>query len=68
MQQRKQFIIFTDLDGTYDHDNYSFNYAVDILARLLLDNIPIILVSSKTQSEAISSSCASSRQCQRTEP
>lgn len=52
MQQRKQFIIFTDLDGTLlDHDNYSFNDAVDILARLSLDNIPIILVSSKTQSE-----------------
>ncbi len=52
MQQRKQFIIFTDLDGTLlDHDNYSFNDAANILARLLLDNIPIVLVSSKTQSE-----------------
>lgn len=49
---RKNYIVFTDLDGTLlDHHNYSHAAAQSALDRLSSLNIPVVLNSSKTLSE-----------------
>lgn len=48
----KQFLIFSDLDGTLlDHKTYSFEAAKPALDALKLRNIPLIFCSSKTRRE-----------------
>lgn len=48
----RQFIIFTDLDGTLmDHDTYAFHEAEAALAMLKGRSIPVIICSSKTRAE-----------------
>jgi mannosyl-3-phosphoglycerate phosphatase len=48
----KQFLIFSDLDGTLlDHKTYSFEAAKPALNALKLRNIPLIFCSSKTRPE-----------------
>lgn len=48
----RQWLIFTDLDGTLlDHHTYSYAAAGQVLARLRSLNIPVILNSSKTLAE-----------------
>jgi mannosyl-3-phosphoglycerate phosphatase len=48
----KQFLIFSDLDGTLlDHKTYSFEAANPALDALKLRNIPLIFCSSKTRRE-----------------
>ncbi len=44
-------VIFTDLDGTLLDDNYSFDYATPALDLIRSKNIPLVLCSSKSQSE-----------------
>lgn len=45
-------IVFTDLDGTLlDHHSYDYRPAVPALNRLKEENIPLIMVSSKTRIE-----------------
>ncbi len=47
-----KLIIFTDLDGTLlDHDTYSFAKAKKALSLIKSNNIPLIIVTSKTSSE-----------------
>jgi mannosyl-3-phosphoglycerate phosphatase len=51
-KNRKNIIIFTDLDGTLlDHNTYSFQKALPALAEMKKRNIPLILCSSKTRGE-----------------
>jgi mannosyl-3-phosphoglycerate phosphatase len=51
----QSYLIFTDLDGTLlDHNNYTFDEALPALDRINQYQIPLILNSSKTQSEIIS--------------
>lgn len=46
-------IVYTDLDGTLlDHDTYSFLPAQPALDKLYTQRIPLILITSKTRSEA----------------
>ena len=48
----RQFLIFSDLDGTLlDHKTYSFEAAKPALNALKLRNIPLIFCSSKTRPE-----------------
>lgn len=48
----KHWLVFTDLDGTLlDHDNYSFEPALQALNRLREQQVPVILNSSKTLAE-----------------
>lgn len=48
----KNFIIFTDLDGTLlDHDTYSYTPAYQALEKLRKTKTPLILASSKTTAE-----------------
>ncbi|PLY02065.1 MAG: mannosyl-3-phosphoglycerate phosphatase [Desulfuromonas sp.] len=48
----KRLIIFTDLDGTLlDHDTYSWQPAADALEKIRLQQIPLIINSSKTKAE-----------------
>ncbi len=48
----KQLVVFTDLDGTLlDHDTYSFDAASESVSRLKLNNIPVIITTSKTWEE-----------------
>jgi mannosyl-3-phosphoglycerate phosphatase len=50
----KQYLIFTDLDGTLlDHYTYSFQPAVEMLSKLKNANIPVIPNTSKTFAELI---------------
>ncbi len=52
--QPPKIIIFSDLDGTLlDHDTYSFLAAQDALKYLSSNQIPLILVSSKTRREML---------------
>ncbi|WP_052480985.1 HAD-IIB family hydrolase [Gilvimarinus agarilyticus] len=45
-------LVFTDLDGTLlNHDDYSYQAALPAIERLREQNIPLILVSSKTRAE-----------------
>ena len=49
---RRQFLIFSDLDGTLlDHKTYSFEPAKPALDTIKLRNIPLIFCSSKTRRE-----------------
>lgn len=49
---RRQFLIFSDLDGTLlDHKTYSFEAAKPALSTLKLRNIPLVFCSSKTRRE-----------------
>jgi len=49
---RKPYIIFSDLDGTLlDYHTYSFESALPALNLIKSENIPLILVSSKTRRE-----------------
>ena len=51
----KQWVIFTDLDGSLlDHNNYSHRPADKLLKKLNSDHIPVIFSSSKTRAEIIS--------------
>ncbi len=48
----RQFVIFTDLDGTLmDHDTYEFQEAETALEVLRGQSIPVIICSSKTRAE-----------------
>ena len=48
----KQIIIFTDLDGTLlNHEDYSFEDAKPALNRIKQNQIPLIIVTSKTRKE-----------------
>jgi mannosyl-3-phosphoglycerate phosphatase len=48
----KNYVIFTDLDGTLlDHDTYSYAPASDALEKLRETKTPLILASSKTAAE-----------------
>jgi mannosyl-3-phosphoglycerate phosphatase len=50
----KPYIIFSDLDGTLlDYYTYSFESALPALNQIKNENIPLILVSSKTRRELI---------------
>lgn len=52
MSDRKQLAVFSDLDGSLlDHDTYSFHAAKTALETLRANNIPLVLVSSKTRAE-----------------
>jgi mannosyl-3-phosphoglycerate phosphatase len=44
-------VIFSDLDGTLLDENYSFEFAHLVIARLKALNVPIVLCSSKTRLE-----------------
>ena len=51
---KEKTIIFTDLDGTLlDHNNYSFKDALPMLDFLISNRIPLIIVTSKTETEVI---------------
>jgi mannosyl-3-phosphoglycerate phosphatase len=51
---KSKYIIFTDLDGTLlDHHTYSFEEAIPALNFIKKQNIPLILVSSKTRIELL---------------
>ncbi len=50
--KNKQFVVFTDLDGTLlDHHSYSFEAALPALNMLKQRHIPVVLNSSKTRPE-----------------
>jgi mannosyl-3-phosphoglycerate phosphatase len=56
MQKNKEenYLIFTDLDGTLlDHQTYSFNEANEMIEYLKSNNIPLIIVTSKTKEEIL---------------
>ena len=47
-----RLLVFTDLDGTLlDHETYSFEPALPVLAVLKEKNIPLVLCTSKTRAE-----------------
>ncbi len=47
-------IVFTDLDGSLmDHETYAFDEALPALEALAQDDIPVIVVSSKTRAEIL---------------
>lgn len=48
----KNILVFTDLDGTLlNHHNYKFDEALEMLTYLKQNNIPLIIVTSKTLPE-----------------
>ncbi|MEA2047405.1 MAG: HAD-IIB family hydrolase [Campylobacterota bacterium] len=50
----KKTIIFTDLDGTLlDHATYSFEAALPMLDFIYTNNIPLVIVTSKTKDEVL---------------
>ena len=50
----KDYLIFSDLDGTLlDHNNYTFDQALPALNWIKKKNIPLILASSKTYEEML---------------
>lgn len=50
----ENYLIFTDLDGTLlDHNTYSTDEAKEMLEYLKLNNIPLIIVTSKTKQEIL---------------
>ena len=55
LQKKKEnYLIFTDLDGTLlDHATYSFNDAKEMLSYLKLNDIPLIIITSKTKHEIL---------------
>jgi len=53
-KREKNYIIFSDLDGTLlDHENYSFDKAKPMLDYIKQNEIPLVLVTSKTKDEVI---------------
>ncbi len=51
---KTNYLIFTDLDGTLlDHETYKFNEAKEMLDYIKQNNIPLIIVTSKTKDEVI---------------
>ena len=51
---KEKTIIFTDLDGTLlDHTTYSFDAALPMLDHLKRNNIPLVIVTSKTKEEVL---------------
>lgn len=53
-ESKNNYLIFSDLDGTLlDHETYSFDEAKDMLEYIKKNNIPLILVTSKTKEEVI---------------
>jgi len=51
---KNKSIIFTDLDGTLlDHGTYSFEVALPMLDFIKSNNIPLIIVTSKTKDEVL---------------
>jgi len=51
---KEKTIIFTDLDGTLlDHTSYSFDAAIPMLQFVENNNIPLIIVTSKTKDEVV---------------
>ncbi|MBN2107541.1 MAG: HAD-IIB family hydrolase [Deltaproteobacteria bacterium] len=54
MNNPRQLVVFTDLDGTLlDHDTYSFDAARPALAELHRRRIPLIVCTSKTAAEIL---------------
>lgn len=52
VNSQTKLVIFSDLDGTLlDHETYSYEAALPTLKRLQDLNVPVILTTSKTQSE-----------------
>lgn len=48
------YLIFSDLDGTLlDHESYSFEKAIPMLEYIKQNNIPLVLVTSKTKDEVL---------------
>ncbi len=53
-KSNKRLLVFTDLDGTLlDHDNYSFEPALEMLHFFKDNAIALIIVTSKTKNEVI---------------
>ncbi len=53
-KEKENYLIFTDLDGTLlDHDTYSFAYANEMISYLKSNNIPLIIITSKTKQETL---------------
>ncbi|WP_072681782.1 mannosyl-3-phosphoglycerate phosphatase [Arcobacter sp. LA11] len=53
-KETENYLVFTDLDGTLlDHKTYSFEKAKEMLDYLKLNNIPLIIVTSKTKYEIL---------------
>jgi mannosyl-3-phosphoglycerate phosphatase len=53
-KEKEKYLIFTDLDGTLlDHETYSFDEAKQMLSYLKSNNIPLIIITSKTKQEII---------------
>lgn len=51
---KTNYLIFTDLDGTLlDHETYDFHEAKEMLDFIKKENIPLIIVTSKTKDEVI---------------
>ncbi|MEW6145342.1 MAG: HAD-IIB family hydrolase [Thermodesulfobacteriota bacterium] len=49
---RHKFLVYTDLDGTLlDHDTYSFDKALPALRLLEVENIPLVINTSKSRGE-----------------
>jgi len=54
IKNTKKYLIFTDLDGTLiDHNSYSFDKANEMITYIKDNNIPLIIVTSKTQQEVL---------------
>lgn len=53
-KSKRRVLVFTDLDGTLlDHNNYSFEPALEMLDFLKQNDIALIIATSKTKSEVI---------------
>lgn len=53
-KQKQNYILFTDLDGTLlNHHDYSFAPALEMIDFLKRENIPLVIVTSKTKDEVI---------------
>ncbi len=51
---RSDFVVFTDLDGSLlNHDDYSFEDAIEAVEFLKRNSIPLIIVTSKTKQEVL---------------
>lgn len=51
---KTNYLIFTDLDGTLlDHETYKFDEAKEMLDFIKQNDIPLIIVTSKTKDEVI---------------
>ena len=51
-ERRPRFVIFSDLDGTLlNHDTYTVGPAAHALARVVREDVPLVLCSSKTRAE-----------------